>query len=363
MATPLQSLSFTARRWQSSLGVSGQNTIIASAFRGRRNFTTTPRRWEEDLDSGARRPSRAWVTQLNARPKRSSEPAGSQKFNDASSKWAAAVRADPSITKETRAANSTEKPGFLALGTPRGEEQTPDPEFEEDDVTSIAHAELEQHRELREYARIAAWEMPLLAKMTKPFEPPAQDEPLRFRYTTYMGEQHPAEKKVVLEFCPTDMPDLTDVQREKLKKLVGVRYNPEKDIVKMSCEMFENQAQNKRYLGDLVDSLLREARDTIDTFEDVPLDTRHHTFKVKPKFPVEWRMTEQRRQELEQSRQKSAQRDQQKALQGVLIDGVGQIEAAYLNEISTVLIAEPEMIMAGKGKAAIAKMKKLGVRR
>ena len=75
-----------------------------------------------------------------------------------------------------------------------------------------------------------------------------------------MGEQHPAEKKVVLEFSPADMPDLTAVQKEKLKKLVGVRYNPEKDIIKMSCEMFESQAQNKRYLGDLVDDLLNESR-------------------------------------------------------------------------------------------------------
>jgi len=75
-----------------------------------------------------------------------------------------------------------------------------------------------------------------------------------------MGEQHPAEKKVVVEFCPADMPNLTDVQRLKLKKLIGVRYNPEQDIVKMSCEIFETQAQNKRYLGDVVDSLLEEAR-------------------------------------------------------------------------------------------------------
>jgi small subunit ribosomal protein S35 len=75
-----------------------------------------------------------------------------------------------------------------------------------------------------------------------------------------MGEQHPAEKKVVLEFTPADMPNLTEIQRDKLRKLAGVRYNPESDIVKMSCEMFETQAQNKRYLGDLVDKLLEEAR-------------------------------------------------------------------------------------------------------
>lgn len=75
-----------------------------------------------------------------------------------------------------------------------------------------------------------------------------------------MGEQHPAEKKVVLEFSPADMPGLTDMQANKLRKLVGVRYNPEKDVVKMSCEMFETQAQNKRYLGDIVDSLVKEAK-------------------------------------------------------------------------------------------------------
>lgn len=84
--------------------------------------------------------------------------------------------------------------------------------------------------------------------------------PLRFRYTTYMGESHPAEKKVVLEFSPADMPALTDLQRDKMRKLLGTRYNPEQDTVRMSCEMFETQAQNKRYLGDLVDSLLVEAR-------------------------------------------------------------------------------------------------------
>lgn len=84
--------------------------------------------------------------------------------------------------------------------------------------------------------------------------------PLRFRYTSYMGEQHPAEKKVVVEFTTADMPNLTPIQREKLKKLVGVRYNPMTDIVKMSCESYETQAQNKRYLGNVIDNLLIEAR-------------------------------------------------------------------------------------------------------
>jgi small subunit ribosomal protein S35 len=40
-----------------------------------------------------------------------------------------------------------------------------DEEFNDDEITSMAHAELELHREMREYARITAWDMPLLSSM------------------------------------------------------------------------------------------------------------------------------------------------------------------------------------------------------
>ena len=74
-----------------------------------------------------------------------------------------------------------------------------------------------------------------------------------------MGEFHPAEKKVVVEFSPKDMP-LDEAQQQKLRKLLGARWNPETDIAKMSCEQFEHQAQNKRYLGDLVNKLVAQAK-------------------------------------------------------------------------------------------------------
>lgn len=41
-------------------------------------------------------------------------------------------------------------------------------EFDENDMTDIAHAKLEEHREQREYARIAIWDMPLLASKCRP---------------------------------------------------------------------------------------------------------------------------------------------------------------------------------------------------
>jgi len=133
-------------------------------------------------------------------------------------------------------------------------------------------------------------------EFTRPFElPDVNKSPLRFRYTTYMGESHPAQKKVVLEFTTREVAasaGLNEQQRIKLIKLIGVRYNPDKDLVKMSCEQFENQAQNKRYLGDLVQKLVAEAKDKTDMFEDVPLDFRHHKPKVVHQFPESWKLGE-----------------------------------------------------------------------
>jgi small subunit ribosomal protein S35 len=56
---------------------------------------------------------------------------------------------------------------FLNMGDPEPFE-TDDFEVETDtleDLTSLAHGELEHHREKRHYARLAAWEMPLLSSM------------------------------------------------------------------------------------------------------------------------------------------------------------------------------------------------------
>ncbi|ERF68859.1 hypothetical protein EPUS_04511 [Endocarpon pusillum Z07020] len=182
-----------------------------------------------------------------------------------------------------------------------------DDDFQADDMTTPAHAQLDLHRDMREYQRRIAWDMPLLGKFAQKFEPPPLTSPLRFRYTTYMGEVHPAAKKVVVEFCPSDLPQLTTPQqRNKLIKLAGVRYNPSRDAVKISCEKFETQAQNKRYLGDLVNKMVAEATDpTKDSFEDVPFDFRHHKPKIVHAFPEEWKLgSEEKVRELVEGREK-----------------------------------------------------------
>lgn len=226
--------------------------------------------------------------------------------------------------------------------------------FDEDDITSMAHGKLDEVREMRHYARLAVWEMPLLSslfapllprvtrggganseyvplELAKPFVPPTDSEVLRWRYTTYMGESHPAEKKVVVQFAPDDL-KLTAVQTNKLKKLAGPRYNPETEFVKMSCESFDHQAQNRQYLSKLVDDLIAAAKDPTDTFEDIPLDLRHHTIKQKPKFPKEWRLTEERRLQLEEHRREIAAGELARAEQGLLVSGQKVVDAFLLQK-------------------------------
>ncbi|KAF2840155.1 hypothetical protein M501DRAFT_931917 [Patellaria atrata CBS 101060] len=226
----------------------------------------------------------------------------------------------------------------------------PDEEFKGDDMSSLAHGELELHRERREYMRLAAWEMPLLSKLAKPFNPPQKTHPLRFRYTTYMGEQHPAEPKVVVEFCPSDLPSLSPQQTRKFIKLCGPRYNPGTEIVKMSCESFTTAAENKRYLSDMVDALIAEAQDPKDTFEDVPFDFRHHKEKKKPEFPKEWLLTETRKKILEAKRAGQELEDQRKVDDGKLIDGGVLVEEA-LKRLPVNAPVMEEVISRGRGKA------------
>ncbi|KAJ6126792.1 hypothetical protein N7523_002404 [Penicillium sp. IBT 18751x] len=217
-----------------------------------------------------------------------------------------------------------------------------DEEINDDEITAMAHAELELHREVREYARIAAWDMPMLSKLAKPFTLPPETHILRFRYTTYMGEQHPAEPKVVVELASKDLTPkyLSEAQRQTFLKLVGTRYNPQTDIVKMSSEQFGSRAQNKRYLADVINSLIKEAK-TGDAFTDIPLDLRHHKPKTRVQFPEAWNMTEERRQQLAARRAERIAAEKERA---AIVDGS--------KVISHAVQALPEFNPALKAQAA-----------
>ncbi|GAM91021.1 hypothetical protein ANO11243_090680 [Dothideomycetidae sp. 11243] len=204
----------------------------------------------------------------------------------------------------------------------------PDEEFKDDDLSSLAHAQLDVHREMREYSRLAAWEMPLLSKLVQPFRKPKASTPLKWRYTTYLGTPHPAAHKVVLTFSPDHL-GLNPWQQSKLIKLAGPRYDPHKREVKMSSESFPSQAQNKRHLGEQFASLLSEAKNADDKMEDIPFDFRHARKPPVHTFPREWALTEDRRLALEKSRREAREREERnRARPGGLLSGERAIDAA-----------------------------------
>lgn len=185
---------------------------------------------------------------------------------------------------------------------------------------------------------------PFLIELAKPFELPSKEQVIRFRYTTYLGEDHPAAHKVVAQFAPEDIPALSPQQQAKLIKLCGTRYNPETGLVRMSCESFDSQMQNKRFLSDVVNSLINEAKDGKDTFDDVPFDFRHHKPKPKYEFPEAWLLTPERKKELEMRRNQRLDEDNKRLQSGGLIDGTAIIEEYLGSEAAR--IPEPEMVTA-----------------
>ncbi|CDK28366.1 unnamed protein product [Kuraishia capsulata CBS 1993] len=173
------------------------------------------------------------------------------------------------------------------------------PKYEHDEYSTVTQDIIDEHREQREFNRIAAYEMPHLAKFRQEYTPiKATETPVKLRYTSYLGEDHPAEKKVVLTTVVADL-GLGEAEAHKFKVLAGVRYNYKTDTFKMSSDRFAEATQNSRYLSDTLNALLRESKDlSNETFADIPLDVRHITAKDKKQwhhakrqysFPKEWR--------------------------------------------------------------------------
>ncbi|KTW28171.1 hypothetical protein T552_02030 [Pneumocystis carinii B80] len=160
-------------------------------------------------------------------------------------------------------------------------------EYRFDDITSLAHDYLDEHREIREYYRKIAWELPTLTKFSMKYKVPGKEDILKFRYTTYLGEKHPAESKVTMEVL-LDSLNLSMTERHKLIVLSGPRYNPLTGVLKLSCELFAERDKNKKHLNEQLKRLIKEAKDLKDTFEDIPQDFRHVKSKKNITFPKEW---------------------------------------------------------------------------
>ena len=164
-----------------------------------------------------------------------------------------------------------------------------------DELPSQAQTLVQQHREQRFYNRLAAYELPKLVQYRQEYRRPSpKTNPVTYRYTTYIGEDHPNSRKVVLSLKTKDL-GLTEKEVHKFRLLARTRYDHTTDIFKMSTDRHPEAAQNARYLSDVLQRLIKEAKDVSDDFADVPLDTRHivaRNLRRKTrdyKFPEEWK--------------------------------------------------------------------------
>lgn len=167
--------------------------------------------------------------------------------------------------------------------------------FQFDELPSAAIDIVEEHREQRFYNRLAAYELPLLAKYRQEYKKPSSRAyPITYRYTSYLGEDHPNSKKVVVSVYTKDL-GLGTKELHKFRLLARTRYDHQSDLFKMSSDKFESAAQNARYLHDILQRLIAESKDLTDDFSDIPLDTRHTIAKNLRKkrhnyeFPEEWK--------------------------------------------------------------------------
>lgn len=99
-------------------------------------------------------------------------------------------------------------------------------------------------------------------------------------------------------------------------------------------------------------------QDPTDTFEDIPLDTRHHHFKERLEFPKEWIMTQKRQEELAIYRQAITAKDQQKERIGQLVDGVRQITEGHVSNAKEAESTAPLMAMLGKKSGKMVGMRR-----
>lgn len=218
-------------------------------------------------------------------------------------------------------------PGFFNLDED-DEDVMEDFEFEGDDISTPAHQELDMARDVRQLLRVSAFDMPMLWKYRQPWQKPdLQKTPLMFKYTTYMGEPHNGARRVVVEFTPSNLPGLEPQHMDKAHKLLGQRYNSIENTAKMSCSKYPTSAQNKRYLVQLIQNVIDEAKKDDDSFSDIPLDTRHmrnYEKKLRKKahtFPDAWIMDEARHSSLAQKRELNRRHELNKIANGELVDG------------------------------------------
>jgi small subunit ribosomal protein S35 len=167
-----------------------------------------------------------------------------------------------------------------------------------DEYPSGAQDIVRDFRDLLEFNRKAAFELPQLVKFRKEYKPISKlNNPVTYKFTKFIGESHPGERKVVLSLKLSDLNFLNNFEKHKFKLISGSRYDHKTDIFLISSDRYLEPAQNASFLSDVLDDLIKESKSNPEEFSNLPLDKRHTFAKYNKsqrknhtihKFPKEW---------------------------------------------------------------------------
>ena len=160
-------------------------------------------------------------------------------------------------------------------------------EFAFDDIPTSGHIKLEQDRARLHLLRLIQFQLPqihstsrMALKMShieflvtlnypieirRPYNPPPSSHFVELRTQHFLDNPtHPASRKAVLTVRINDLVDTQNIlgskqSLHKFKLLAGPRWDPDKDIVKISCQMFPTTNMNMKWCSDALDRLIKEA--------------------------------------------------------------------------------------------------------
>jgi small subunit ribosomal protein S35 len=174
MAAALQSFRFAVR--SCNCRHIARRHVFKSAGRGR-EFSTTPQQWKApSIEEINERLSKAEATNHDVAEYKMAlkefEESSGQETIEAEYReilQQSMIDDQPYVLPQRR---KKLKQTFMNMGEAEPWEEEGMLPDDQDDITTLAHGELEQHREMRYYARLAAWEMPLLSSKRSPIDEP-----------------------------------------------------------------------------------------------------------------------------------------------------------------------------------------------
>lgn len=150
---------------------------------------------------------------------------------------------------------------------------------------------IEKKRRNEYLTRVLAYQVPLLYKFRKKYISKKQNEnPLKFSYfSDFTSESNVKNRRVVLT-CNIKHLNLTEKQEHNLKILLDKNYNFVKTELTLESDVFPLAIQNARYLAEILNNFLNEAKNSDNDFSDFAVRKNHVKQTSNPNsFLDEWK--------------------------------------------------------------------------